>query len=51
MVNSENSIAVENLVKCSFLPEEKTHFMLSCLATFNMGNIVPRMAFRNGTIP
>ena len=33
------------------IPEEKTHFMLSCLAMLSMGNMVPRMALRKGTIP
>lgn len=35
----------------TFSPEEKTHFILSCLAMFNMGNMVPRIAFRKGTMP
>lgn len=33
------------------LPDEKTHFMLSCLAMANIGNIVPKIALRNGTMP
>ncbi|TNN35468.1 hypothetical protein EYF80_054363 [Liparis tanakae] len=31
--------------------QEKTHFMLSCLAMLSMGSMVPRMALRKGTMP
>ena len=34
-----------------FLPDEKTHRMLSCLAIPIIGNIVPRMTLRKGTMP
>ena len=42
---------MERRFESANVPDEKTHLMLSCLAIPIIGNMVPSITVRKGTIP